>query len=171
MLYIMESRAMQLRHCATPDSPANRAKQAFTMRMDDDDIRSCLDNPVGGGSHSTSRAPPRYEPYAASHRARADSRQNLKNNPHASMVPARFRELENVCFEWCKAGMPEFDGTNRCPRIAAGSAKCDWDHVIPNGVSQQLVGEFQEWCQRRNPRAVPRPTGAQRRARKRVGDE
>ena len=87
------------------------------------------------------------------------------------MVPPKFATLENVCFEWCKAGIPHLDGSNRCPRIMAGAVKCDWDHVIPSGTPDQLVGDFIEWCQRRNPRPTARPTGAQRRARKRVGDE
>ena len=58
------------------------------------------------------------------------------------MVPDRFMALENVCFEWCKAGIPHLDGSNRCPRIMAGAAKCDWDHVVPANTPQQLIGEF-----------------------------
>ena len=32
MMYIMEARAMQLRHRASPDSPMQRANLAFTIR-------------------------------------------------------------------------------------------------------------------------------------------
>ena len=171
MLYILEARAMQLRHPVSPDSPANRAKAAFTIRKDDDDVRLCLDNPIGSSSQPSPRATSRYEPYAPAIRPRPAQRPNLRTNPPGLMVPPKFATLENVCFEWCKAGIPHLDGSNRCPRIMAGAAKCDWDHVIPSGTPDQLVGDFIEWCQRRNPRPTSRPTGAQRRARKRVGDE
>ena len=171
MLYILEARAMQLRHPASPDTPTNRANAAFTIRMDDDDVKLCLDTAVLGSSQSTPRAASRYDPYAPAPRARPDPRTSLRSNPPGLMVPPQFRPLENVCFEWCKAGMPQLDGTNRCPRIMAGAAKCDWDHVVPTNTPQQLVGEFIEWCQRRNPRSAMRPTGAQRRFRKRGGDE
>ena len=136
--------------------------------MDDDDVKLYLDNPVGCSSYSTNHTAARYESYAPTPRARSDARSSLRSNP---MVPPQFRSLENVCFEWCKAGLPHLDGTNRCPRIMAGQAQCDWDHVIVANTPQHLIGKFQEWCQRRNPRPVMRPTGAQSRARKRVGDE
>ena len=170
MLYILEARAMQLRHAASPDSPANRAKAAFTIR-DDDDVKLCLDNPVGGSSHSAPRASARYEPYASAPRARLDARPSSRARPPGSMVPPHFRSLENVCFEWCKAGMSQLDGANRCPRIMAGQPKCDWDHkILPGTPSTLLVNSRSgvdaatrdRWCA---------PQVPKRRARKRVGDE
>ena len=170
MLYILEARAMQLRHPASPDTPTGRANAAFTIRMDDDDVKLCLDMAAMGPSHSTPRTAPRYDPYPSAPRARHDPRPSLRANPPGLMVPPQFRMLENVCFEWCKAGLPQLDG-NRCPRIVAGATKCDWDHVVPANAPQHLIREFIEWCQNRNPRTAMRPTGAQRRTRKRGGDE
>ena len=48
MLYLLEAWAMRLRHKVHPDSPVERARLAFTIRPDDEDVKSCLDNPVGG---------------------------------------------------------------------------------------------------------------------------
>ena len=46
MLYLLEARAMRMRHKVHPDSPAERARVAFTIRPDDEEVKSCLENPV-----------------------------------------------------------------------------------------------------------------------------
>ena len=176
MLYLLEARAMRLRHRVTPDTPIERARLAFTIRHDDDDVKSCLDNPVGGISQPIRS--PRYEPYQPSGRARdrerdrprdQDARPRTNNASSGYMVPARFRTLEGVCFEWCKSGMPDVDANNPCPGVLGGRSKCDWDHAIPSGTSSTLLNEFQDWCKARTPRSGRSATGAQRRARKRGG--
>ena len=121
MMYILEARAILK---ASPDSPALRATLTFPIKVDDDDVKLCLDNPVV----APSRAPRagRYEPYPATPRQRSEPRPKPPTTKsHGSRVPSRLRELENVCYEWCKAGMPELNGSTQCPRVAAGQAKCD----------------------------------------------
>ena len=172
---------MRLRHRATPDTPAERARLAFTISSDDADVKSCLDIPVGGPPQPPRTS--RYEPYLppggrGRDRERVsrdnDVRPRAANVSSGNMVPTRFRSLEGVCFEWCKGGMPEVDSANPCPGVQGGRARCDWDHVIPSGTSSSLLNEFQDWCKARVPRSGRSATGAQRRARKRGsagGDE
>ena len=182
MLYLLEARAMRLRHKVHPDSPAERARLAFSIRADDEDVKSCLDNPVTGPPPPPRATATRYEPYQSAGRGRdrererereRDSRQ--RNNPPQSgyMVPSRFRTLEGVCFEWCKADMPAVDANNPCPGITGNRTRCDWDHAIPGGTASTLLNEFQDWCKARTPRPKP-ATGAQRRSRRRgagAGDD
>ena len=75
MLYLLEARAMRLRHRVTPDTPAERFRLAFTIRHDDDDVKSCLDNPVGGNPQPLRS--PRYEPYQPSGRGRERERDRV----------------------------------------------------------------------------------------------
>ena len=171
MMYIMEARAMRLRHKATPDSPAQRANLASTIHADDDDVKQCLDIPVNHTVTHTARAP-RLEPYHSSTpRARSDARARPPTNAHISVVPPRLRELENVCYEWAKAGMNAIDGSHQCPRVLAGAATCNWEHAIPHGTPPYIAHDFKDWCQQRGTKATARPTGAQRRSRKRAADE
>ena len=52
MLYLLEARAMRMR----------RARLAFTIRSDDEDVKSCLDNPVQAPPQAA-RPSTRYKPY------------------------------------------------------------------------------------------------------------
>jgi hypothetical protein len=181
MLYLLEARAMRMRHKVAPDSPAERAKRAFTFRADDEDVKSCLDIPVQGPQQPM--RPSRYEPYQPAGRGRErerererEPRSRITPAPPGGMVPSRFRTLEGVCFEWCKAGMPEVNATNLCPGITgnSGRSRCDWDHAIPSGTATALLNEFQEWCRTRTPRSSKPASGAQRRSRRRgagAGDD
>ena len=172
MMYIMEARAMQLRHKTTPDSPMQRAKEAFTISADDDDVKLCLDNPVGNTASYTARSS-RSEPYhAPTPRPRSDARARPTSNAPISIVPPRLRELENVCYEWAKAGYPAIDGSHQCPRVVAGNAAtCTWEHVLPHTAPTYIIHDFKDWCQLRRPKSAARPTGAARRSRKRGADE
>ena len=148
---IMEARAMQLRHKASPDSPMQRAKIAFTIHADDDDVKLCLNNPVGHTTTQTARTT-RFEPYHSSTpRPRSDARARPAANAHISVVPPRLRELENVCYEWTKAGYPAMDGSHQCPRpIATGNTRYH--------TAQYIIHDFKDWCQLRGPKATARPT-------------
>jgi hypothetical protein len=171
MMYIMEARAMQLRYKASPDTPTQRATLAFTISAEDDDVKLCLDNPVNTAPTQTARTP-RFDPHhGPTPRARGDARARPTTNAHISIVPPRLRELENVCYEWAKAGMNPIDCSHQCPRVLAGAATCNWEHAIPHGTPQYIAHDFKDWCQLRGTKATARPTGAQRRSRKRAADE
>ena len=62
ILYILEARAMRLRHRASPDTPTKRAEAAFTIRIDDSDVKNMLDNPIRDAARRTDEVF-RYEPY------------------------------------------------------------------------------------------------------------
>ena len=48
---------------------------------------------------------------------RSEPRPRPTTSSHESGVPSRLRELENVCYEWCKAGMPELNSSTQCPPL------------------------------------------------------
>ena len=79
---------MRLRHKVHPASPAELARLAFTIRPDDEDVKSCLDNPVGVPPQLLSRPSTRYEPYQSAERGcdrerecELDLKSRQRNNP------------------------------------------------------------------------------------------
>ena len=146
IMHLLEARAMRLRSPPPArlgsDSCHNRAVHAFTVKPDDRDVKQVCDVPiiapitvrVREERPDREQRPKRHQPTAAP-------------TPAATGVPARFLALENVCYEWTAAGMPEIAPGAPCPSNAG--SHCQWEHRVDPSVPDALFADFTAWCRKR----------------------